>query len=1124
MASATWRRVAFFADERGAEGSRALPQEVTGVEEDGGGSSSGGAASAVVAATSGRGHVFLANDAGVVSVLGAALKLKTSWRAHTGRVMHMRQLQMRNVLLTVGEDENVTSNGGARATVMHVWDMEGIVTSNANATTASENGVSSRAGAAAAATAALGGISAATGRNSNGVSSSDDDVQRASPTCIRTTKLSSPKAGGTTAAGGGAGIGLGGDTSTSSGGGGSSSSMLAITTFDVCEESSSQLLIALGLSNGSVFFLRGDVVRDRTKHSRISLAGSGTGGATTTGSATSETGFEGGVTGLHIRNSTAAGSTAPGDGNAGNAGAATTVHKVVYAITREGVYTMLMPRVGVAPSGIKVNRLDMDIGAGLRCSTVNTRNELLIARPEAVYCFTDYDGLGLGRGPCFAFDGEKRLIVSLAKASSSYLVVISRGGTGSGAMGGGDDLIIYDLRNKVIAYRRSVGEVDHVLYEWGLVVVVTPTNIFCLRERNSSERLDLLFKKGLYNIAISIAAADKGDVAEVQRRYGDHLYQKKDYDGAMSHYCMTIGSLEPSYVIRKYLDSQRIQSLTSYLELLHEKGLASADHTTLLLNCYTKSKDVKKLDAFLSIDRTKVGKAHDGSATDDAELANGANGHGKSSGPTTPQFDVETAIRVLRSAEYFDHALAVAARAGEHELYVAILLEDLQRFPEALEYVRSLPPLKAAAELRRYGKALVTALPDDTTSLLMYLCTLDTSEQQQEQQHGYEDATTVGGAGPDESSSGGRPRAVEFIHCFVERQVSLMVFLEFIVNSIELTDRDSATVYDTLLDLYLSSGGDDTRELESESAREVRCEKALGLLRQGWESDERQLYNADQALLLCQMRGFRPGLFFLYEKMGMHAQMLQMYKEDGDHAALLDAVIRVDSVAGDGGRSAQLWIDVLEYFASRTAGSGDDSGSSNGSGSNGDTDGSCEAHLRMAISHIEAGNILPPLVVLQVLSKSSHITVGAVKSYIARALEQQTRAIDDDYTAIRRYRDETEKMCAEVDEMSSRARVFQLNKCSICSTPLDLPAVHFYCMHSFHQRCLGDNEHECPICANKQRQVATIKANLAASVRSHDKFYQQLKNSTDGFDVVAEFFSRGLFNGETKAKAPTTKL
>ena len=29
------------------------------------------------------------------------------------------------------------------------------------------------------------------------------------------------------------------------------------------------------------------------------------------------------------------------------------------------------------------------------------------------------------------------------------------------------------------------------------------------------------------------------------------------------------------------------------------QGLATADHTTLLLNCYTKAKDVDKLDAFL---------------------------------------------------------------------------------------------------------------------------------------------------------------------------------------------------------------------------------------------------------------------------------------------------------------------------------------------------------------------------------------------------------------------------------------------------------------------------------------------------------------------------------------------
>lgn len=49
----------------------------------------------------------------------------------------------------------------------------------------------------------------------------------------------------------------------------------------------------------------------------------------------------------------------------------------------------------------------------------------------------------------------------------------------------------------------------------------------------------------------------------------------------------------------RFLDAQRITSLTRYLEQLHACGLAGADHTTLLLNCYTKLKDVAKLDAFI---------------------------------------------------------------------------------------------------------------------------------------------------------------------------------------------------------------------------------------------------------------------------------------------------------------------------------------------------------------------------------------------------------------------------------------------------------------------------------------------------------------------------------------------
>ena len=36
-------------------------------------------------------------------------------------------------------------------------------------------------------------------------------------------------------------------------------------------------------------------------------------------------------------------------------------------------------------------------------------------------------------------------------------------------------------------------------------------------------------------------------------------------------------------------------------QALHKQGLANTDHTTLLLNCYTKLKDVSMLDEFIMV-------------------------------------------------------------------------------------------------------------------------------------------------------------------------------------------------------------------------------------------------------------------------------------------------------------------------------------------------------------------------------------------------------------------------------------------------------------------------------------------------------------------------------------------
>ena len=52
-------------------------------------------------------------------------------------------------------------------------------------------------------------------------------------------------------------------------------------------------------------------------------------------------------------------------------------------------------------------------------------------------------------------------------------------------------------------------------------------------------------------------------------------------------------------MIRKFLDAQHLPQLTSYLEALHEQGLANSEHTTFLLKCYSKLKEKEKLKAFV---------------------------------------------------------------------------------------------------------------------------------------------------------------------------------------------------------------------------------------------------------------------------------------------------------------------------------------------------------------------------------------------------------------------------------------------------------------------------------------------------------------------------------------------
>lgn len=85
------------------------------------------------------------------------------------------------------------------------------------------------------------------------------------------------------------------------------------------------------------------------------------------------------------------------------------------------------------------------------------------------------------------------------------------------------------------------------------------------------------------------------------------------------------------------LDKLAANHQSSSVWFLFSQDLASADHTTLLLNCYTKLKDVEKLDAFI----------HCGTGDDDSPRH----------AATALKFDAETAVKVDMISSMFHEVL-----------------------------------------------------------------------------------------------------------------------------------------------------------------------------------------------------------------------------------------------------------------------------------------------------------------------------------------------------------------------------------------------------------------------------------------------------------------------------------
>eukprot|EP00055_Hartaetosiga_balthica_P005109 m.14455 g.14455 ORF g.14455 m.14455 type:complete len:1016 (-) comp4316_c0_seq1:135-3182(-) len=767
--------------------------------------------------------------------------------------------------------------------------------------------------------------------------------------------------------------------------------------------------IAFGLANGEVYIGTGDILRERSFSRTFKLLFNA----------------QKNITGLNFHPNLS--------------------HVFMYITTSHGVW-------GCYPDVKRIEKLTHDIkpeegvpmipqGASERCVAVDQAGMLWIDGREDIRGF-----IPEAQGKSLPFSGAKLLL----EAFRGYVAVVKKP-----MFEGSDDLdasarvysvTICDPKNNLIVFDEAIDNVTHVVYEWSSVFVITKNKLYQLTEKDFESKMGLLYKRHRYEVAINLAREQyKGTdglediLIGIFIRYANHLYKKKCFDDAIDQYIKTIGKLEPSYVIRKFLDSQRIHNLTDYLQALHDKQdkdgrpLADKYHTTLLLNCYTKLKNEEKLDEFIRNDKTL-------------------------------NFDLETAIKVCRQAGYYKNAVFLSRKFAQHEWYLKIQLENLHDEANALDYISRLPFAEAHVNMENYGKRLVTSLPELTTAFLKNLCSADYQPAPAFEDVVYLDKRSRRRRHDDYFKPPADPE--NFIHLYVDQQEHLVTFLEFMV---EQRSDLNPKVYDTLLELYLRRHPDNAEDTRD------RNHKVMEVLKG-------KKYNEHQAVILTQMYDFKDGILYLFGETKQYQQIVRYYMEKKDY----NAVVSSCQIYSDAEPS--LWAQALEFFANEEG---------------------CQTYLKQVLDHIDAKNLLPPLMVIEVLARYDQVSLASVKDYFTRRQQQETQSILEDEKKIEADRKKSRLMKEEIEQLTTRATVFQDNVCSFCNDQLKLPVVHFLCGHSYCQSCMP-SVNECSRCRDKHTMVLSMAR--SHEQETHDAFTKRLDGARDRFDVVAKQFGFNMFD------------
>lgn len=456
-------------------------------------------------------------------------------------------------------------------------------------------------------------------------------------------------------------------------------------------------------------------------------------------------------------------------------------------------------------------------------------------------------------------------------AGASYALVAT-----TDSKSGRDVVDIYDTTNKLVGFHVLLSPGHRALRTLGIassptvgggtlirggrstaVILTSGGSVVTFTEKVTPDKVSLLVQKSLYAAAISMAFSDPSfyrpeDITALYRRYAEHLYRKGDFAAAMDQYIFTIGSLESSHVIFRFLDAPKIPLLVKYLEALRAQRLQSTVHDELLRTCYLKLNDHESAGKII----LSSPNAGDGGVV-----------------PLNPDGSEVSTVSISRN-----------------------LLACADDPSEMLAAICSLEAPEAAQALVSHGPMLARSLARETAGVVIALC-----------DGTYSPTALADAAAGRSASQQNRDDGLMcekypiclFANSFMENPKLFRLILSHCRrNECILTP----TLRRTLLELTLDEWNAAKRVGDAELEK-LRHDEAITMLSEN-HADDMGDY---EALVIVQAVGFYDGETLLYERLNMVPMLLDQYARSGSERSRRQMLAMCE-------HDPELFSEVLAHF------------------------------------------------------------------------------------------------------------------------------------------------------------------------------------------------------------------